>query len=434
VCKDAITAALTKHQQTCVGVSSAAEGVATAVRLYMEEVLNGGDVAEAAEPLLRAVLNADASNAFNTIDRDVMLAELKSVAPSLLPLVRLVYRRDGRLVLPNHGPGAERFRVLLSRTGARQGDPLGPVLFALGALAAMRKVQTEHPDVHLPSYVDGVNAMVEGRGAVAVAAKTNAVFVTLRREFAAIGVEFNLKTELFCPSCPDLPITSGFPQVPDGTVVLGTPVGAAEFQLERARKRLRPSLAQLALLPELDFGDAMLILRKSIVPRARFLAGVLPPAVMGVVAAEWDKAIEACLTLMFRAPPHPRCFPSGPGCLGITKMVDELALCRVNGWARAKDVVKAIFPRLAHLTVIPAGSTHPVHAEVLSAWAALPASATTADGVLSPLAPAAPNTASPPSTDDKAAVAARSPADRGVHRAAARRCPRQPRRAGAGAL
>lgn len=226
--KAEIVTALTARLQMCVGVPSACEGIATAVRLYLEEMLDGGDVEAAAEPLIRAVINA-ATNAFNTIDRDVMLAELKAVAPGLLPLARLVYCRDGRLVLPNHGAGEERFRVFLSRTGARQGDPLGPILFALGALAAMRKVQAAHPDVHLPSYVDDVNGMVEGRGDAAVAAKVDAVFATLRTEFSAIGVEFNLKTEVFCPACPDLPIACGIRQAAVGTVVLGVPLGAADF-------------------------------------------------------------------------------------------------------------------------------------------------------------------------------------------------------------
>ena len=43
---------------------------------------------------------------------------------------------------------------------------------------------------------------------------------------------------------------------------------------------------------QLDFGDVMLILRKSVVPRARYLASVMPPDVLVVVAAEWDAAIE----------------------------------------------------------------------------------------------------------------------------------------------
>jgi hypothetical protein len=210
-----------------------------------------------------------------------------------------------------------------------------------------------------------------------------------------------------------LPITCGIRLAADGTKVLGAPLGTASYQAERARKRLRSSLDQVALLPELDFGDAMLILRKSIVPRARYLAGVLPPSVMAEAAAEWDAAIESCLTRMFKSAPHPRCFPSGPGCLGISKMVDELALDRVNGWARAKEVVEQHFPRLAHLTVIPADTaaaaavaaiTHPVHVEVVSAWRPLPAAVRAADGVFSPLESPSPNTASPPSTKDKAAV------------------------------
>jgi len=421
-CKVDIVTALTARMQLSVGVPSACEGIATAVRLYLEEVLDGGDVESAAEPLIRAVINADASNAFNTIDRDVMLTELKAVAPSLLPLARLVYSRDGRLVLPNHGAGEERFRVFASRTGARQGDPLGPVLFALGALAAMRKVQAAHPDVLLPSYVDDVNGLLEGRGAAAVAAKADLVFASLRKEFSEIGVEFNLKTELYCPANADLPITSGIRQVAAGTVVLGAPLGAADFQALKARKRLSVSFEQVALLPQLPFGDAMYILRQSIVPRARYLAGVLSPDVMRDVAAEWDKAILVCLTAMFRAAPHARCFASGPGCLGIARMAEELALCRVQSWKRSAAVVAQHFPDLAHLASIPAVIVHPVHAEIASAWASLPAAVTSADGVVSPLvpvpapvpvpvpapspAPAAPHTALPPSTDDKATVAA----------------------------
>ena len=87
-------------------------------------------------------------------------------------------------------------------------------------------------------------------------------------------------------------------------------------------------------------------------------------------------------------------------------MVAELALDRVNGWERSKEVVVEHFPRLASLAVIPTAApiTHPVHVEVMAAWASLPASVKAADGVLSPLASPSPNTAPPPSTDDKAAV------------------------------
>lgn len=48
----------------------------------------------------------------------------------MLPIGRMSYRREGRLVMANHGIGEERFRIVLSRTGAHQGDPLAPVLFS----------------------------------------------------------------------------------------------------------------------------------------------------------------------------------------------------------------------------------------------------------------------------------------------------------------
>ncbi len=59
----------------------------------------------------------------------------------------MVYGRDGRLVLPNTTwrRGQETYKVFLSRCGSRQGDPLGPILFALGMMAANGKVQAAHP-------------------------------------------------------------------------------------------------------------------------------------------------------------------------------------------------------------------------------------------------------------------------------------------------
>jgi hypothetical protein len=38
---------------------------------------------------------------------------------------------------------------------------------------------------------------MQARGAVATATKVDAVFATMVQEFSAIGVEFNLKTEVY---------------------------------------------------------------------------------------------------------------------------------------------------------------------------------------------------------------------------------------------
>jgi hypothetical protein len=417
-----ISAALAAAQQLSVGVSSAAEGIAAAVRLYLEQPLDAlqdpDSIVEAAEPIVRFIINADSSNAFNCVDRGAMLQGVAEVAPQLLPFVRSMYRRAGRLVLPNTGSGAERYRLFMSQTGARQGDPLGPVLYALAVLVAMKRVQAAHPGLLIPQFVDDVEVCVEGVGEAAASAQGGAVFQTLRTEMRAIGVDFDTdspsaKTHAYCAQAGVVLNVPGIRQRTDGTVVLGAPMGVVDFVRARVRKRLAQSFEQLALLPELDFGDALQILRRSIVPRARFLASSLSREALHPIFVEWDAAVRTCLGRMFRTQPHPRCFPSGPACLGIAEMCAEMSLDRVNGWERAKEVIQAHLPTVAPLTTITEDSAHPVHREVLEAWARLPESVRSADGVQAPTAAldAVTTPASPLSIAKKAADARRKLAD-----------------------
>ena len=406
MCKDAISAKLAGVRQLGVGVSSGPEAIATAVRLYMGEITSGVDEEEASERLISVCLSADATNAFNTVDRDAVLRMVLEVCPGLLPFVRMSYRRQGRLVLANRGPGKERYRVFLSRSGVRQGDPLGPVLFALAAMEAMRKVQAAHPDVPLPSYADDVNGLIRARGAQAAADTSRAVYATLRKEFGAIGIGFNSKTALLCPADASVGALAGITQKP-GLALMGVPVGPPDFMLATVEKRLSVSFQQLRLLPQLDFGVALQLLRFCISPRVAYLAGQLPDIVVGAFAVRWDAAIVECLTSMFRCPPPARCFVSGAGGLDISLLVGEMHTLRLNGWARAKATIDAFLPELGSLTSFSADSAHPVHAEVSRAWHALPPAVSGADGVVSPFAaPAAPTSAPPPSTLKAAVVAA----------------------------
>ena len=177
--------------------------------------------------------------------------------------------------------------------------------------------------------------------------------------------------------------------------------------LEVAEKRLAASFMQLRLLPQLDFGVALLLLRFCISPRVAFLAGQLPDVVIGALAPRWDAAIAACLTSMFRCSPPARCFVSGPGGLDISVLAEELHVLRLNGWSRAKVAIGQCLPSLAHLTVIPAVPTHPVHARWYALGRLCPLLSPAPTAVSSPLfVDAAPTTAPPPSTTKAAVVAA----------------------------
>ena len=72
----------------------------------------------------KVFLKLDIKNAFNCINRDVILKEVKDKIPSLFNLLWQAYSKPSHLFYRN--------QILSSATGIQQGDPGGPALFSLG--------------------------------------------------------------------------------------------------------------------------------------------------------------------------------------------------------------------------------------------------------------------------------------------------------------
>ncbi|XP_049886926.1 uncharacterized protein LOC126381483 [Pectinophora gossypiella] len=77
------------------------------------------------------IVKLDVRNAFNTIERDVLLGEVREQIPSLYPFLFQVYQSPSNLFYDGS--------LILSQVGAQQGDPLGPLAFSL----AIHKVISE---------------------------------------------------------------------------------------------------------------------------------------------------------------------------------------------------------------------------------------------------------------------------------------------------
>jgi hypothetical protein len=74
-------------------------------------------------------LNLDNENAFNSIDRSVILQQLIRFIPTMVPWFLAMYGRDCKLWVIDSE--TEEKQTIFAEEGLQQGDPLSPVYFCL---------------------------------------------------------------------------------------------------------------------------------------------------------------------------------------------------------------------------------------------------------------------------------------------------------------
>jgi hypothetical protein len=87
------------------------------------------------ENFRKILLKIDFSNAFNCIERDSMLQQVKDKTPSLCPFLNQCYREPSHLFFGNY--------IIPSVVGCQQGDPCGPMAFSLTVHPIVESITTE---------------------------------------------------------------------------------------------------------------------------------------------------------------------------------------------------------------------------------------------------------------------------------------------------
>ena len=89
----------------------------------------------------RWILQLDFSNTFNSISRRLMFEEFRARIPSLSTWMECCYNSQPALRFGEH--------IIFSCCGVQQGDPLGPLGFALTLQSIVERIKREVPSLHI---------------------------------------------------------------------------------------------------------------------------------------------------------------------------------------------------------------------------------------------------------------------------------------------
>ena len=244
-----------------------------------------------------AALKLDFSNAFNTVDRRLLLSSLYNT-PQLRPLWRIVqfaYSTSPPLLLQRcHG------KSIPSSNGVRQGDPLGTLLFCFYIKDLLAAI-VEETGAQPYAYVDDVHLLGEPEQVLRA-------LDLLRDRLPSLSLQLNPSKSTFAyfhqtthplPSAVTDPLlAAGVKVVHDFLPVLGAVVGASESDIKQGLRHLWKEASSMSPFfrrlssPDLPVHHSMVLLRMCGVPKLNHLLRSIAPPCIAWLANEFDLEVE----------------------------------------------------------------------------------------------------------------------------------------------
>ena len=244
------------------------------------------------------VLSIDGRNAFNALARDAMLRQTAKQAPDLFAYASKIYAQQPSLRFNMDGQAASI--EVLSQQGVQQGDPLGPLLFALAMYPIMKHFMEHHQFQHLslPAFLDDVAiGCLTVAGLASDLQTTRLAYDWLVTKLSTIGIEVNdekttcllpVNAATMAPEPQQHRVHAWASEQLGGVKVtaaagfrlVGVPVGSAQFAQSFVTTTLRDSRADRQLREIIGCRDPQLsftLFRLCYLSRATFLARNTPP-------------------------------------------------------------------------------------------------------------------------------------------------------------
>ena len=270
------------------------------------------------------LIAVDGRNAFNAVSRTEVLRQAAEHIPEAYALVAKLYASAEAPSLMYGLDGQPVAARLLSAQGVQQGDPLGPVLFALVILPIMREFRQLFPDLTLPGFLDDLTVASLAGDLVTDLRAARAGYDWLVLRLAAVGIAVNTdKTVCLLPqhAAEQLPADravhesleqfasrelGGVKVLTDpGMRLVGAPVGSAEFSSQAVADTLRSTAADRLLhetAMQRDPQTALALLRLCYHSRATFLCRNSRPSVSGPELRRFDGAVMLALAAIMQEP------------------------------------------------------------------------------------------------------------------------------------
>lgn len=202
-----------------------------------------------------ALLQIDLINAFNKASRNIFLKKIKEKLPRLYQFACFCYCNKPKLFLINF------IKEILSENGSQQGDPLGPLFFALALDDLAKSISAKFPNILNMWYLDDGNILGDIHTLLDIVK-------FIENEGPKYGLFLNRsKTTIFFPNADKDEISNKFSDILpqdiqlefSGTNVLGIPIGKEEFTNIELSKNLEKHQLSIKRLIKLE--DAQVAFR-----------------------------------------------------------------------------------------------------------------------------------------------------------------------------